>query len=104
MPTQLTEVQAWEEVARRFIQGETEAGDGLCWTFDVLHQANDIETLVFDRMNTRIDSYLFHNQMWAYESKSYDGVYKYCVKNDEGRALAALWLMCEAAEEQGVRL
>ena len=101
MPTQLTEVQAWEEVARRFVEGK--ADRGLCKAFAGLWYHELINRDVHYIMSSRVDGYLTDENVYAYEYRKKDG-HMECQKNDEGRALAALWLMCEAAEEQGVRL
>lgn len=102
MSVQLTEVQAWEEVARRFVDGEVRS-DGLCWVIQRMWYSDEVSRDVQAIMSGRIDDYLDVEDVWAYEDRDSCG-WLYCVKDDEGRALAALWLMCEAAEEQGVRL
>ena len=102
MPTQLTEVQAWEEVARIFAEGDVQSDRGLCKAFNALWYEERINRDVHSVMYSRIDSYLTQEQVYAYEKRQRE--YVDCAKNDEGRALAALWLMCEAAEEQGIKL
>lgn len=102
MPTQLTEVQAWEEVARRFAEGEVLI-DGLCAVIGSMWHNDEISRDVQATMCDSVDDYLHVEDVWAYQERDSCG-WLHCAKNDEGRALAALWLMCEAAEEQGVTL
>ena len=104
MPTQLTEVQAWEEVARRFVENPPREC-GLCTVVEDMYWRDErsVDGHVRTNMTTRINSYL-GDDTWAYGEWDDVENWEVWVKNDEGRALAALWLMCEAAEEQGVRL
>lgn len=87
------EAQAWRIVAARlFEERDNTFCDTLC---DAIEQLFDHDRRVYHAMNERVDHYLRHTDgrrsLYAYDA--------FGPKAREARAMAALWMACEAEAE-----
>ena len=85
----LTEAQAWREVARRFVERDDRAaGDGLCIAVAEIAREKAISVARYGKMKGRVRSYMLADEHYAYPYPWSEHI--------DARALAALWLACEA--------
>lgn len=87
MSNDLTEPEAWREIARRIAEDQWD-GFGLCHEDSMLRWEGRISASTQVAMRTRTKSYL-DKETWAYPNGA----------EPEARILAALWLALEAEEE-----
>jgi hypothetical protein len=90
-PHQMTEPEAWREIARRIVEGKWE-GFGLCNEVLRLYGEDRTECAELHAMYKRVRQHVAvspDSPHWAYPAGT----------EPEARALAALWLALEAEEE-----
>ena len=90
----LTEAQAWREVARRDCEGEGPYW-GLCTAVYQLEDDGLVVDAVCRAMFARLNTYL-SGDLWAYKTRGSVWNRRSHLPFRPARALAALWLACEA--------
>lgn len=93
---EMTEAEAWTEIARRILEGEWEER-GICLEVYRLWTSNDVSDDIRSRMARRVDAHVDLvnvGRVWQSDYAYDPGC------EPEARALACLWMALEAQEDK----
>lgn len=96
----LTEAEAWREIARRFAEGDADAG--MCWEIVDLRLYRRITFGQQKAMKRRIDTHAALSWIWEIEDGQSTGPWAFDSHDREVRVLAALFLALEAEDEEAL--
>jgi len=96
----MMEAEAWRTIAEKFATGTQHYKKyGVCAEIKRLEVARKAPYQVTEAMYKRCYGYVGNGFNYAYGR---DSAISGAIRNDEGRALACLWLALEAEEEAGL--